>query len=176
MPEKQPPLKKTDAIILIQKARSVLLRVEDGLLVGLLLAILAMAVIQIVLRNVFDSGIIWGDILVRILVLWIGMTGAVVASRRGEHINVDIVTRYLSEAARSIVGAVVAILTAAICTVASYYSFKFVAAEASFGGTAFADIPVWTCQAIIPIGFAVIALRYVLLGAEHIFPAGRPSA
>ena len=135
-----------------------------------------MAVVQIVLRNLFDSGIIWGDILVRILVLWIGMTGAVVGSRRGEHINVDLATRYLPDAARLVVGAVVAMLTAAVCGVASYYSFKFVAAEAAFGGTAFADVPVWLCQVIIPFGFAVIAVRYFLLGVQNIIPAGPPSA
>jgi TRAP-type C4-dicarboxylate transport system permease small subunit len=169
-------LKKTNAIALLQKVRSILLRIEDGFLVALLVAILAMAVVQIFLRNVLDSGIIWGDILVRILVLWIGMTGAVIGSRTGEHINVDIVTRYLPEAARPVVRSAIAILTAAVCSVASYYSFKFVAAEAAFGGTAFADVPVWICQAIIPLGFAVIALRYLLLGIQNVLPAGPTSA
>jgi TRAP-type C4-dicarboxylate transport system permease small subunit len=169
-------LKKTNAIELLQKTRSVLLRIEDGFLVALLVAILAMAVVQIFLRNVFDSGIIWGDILVRILVLWIGMAGAVIGSRTGEHINVDIVTRHLSEAARPVVRSVIAILTAAVCSVASYYSFKFVAAEAAFGGTAFADVPVWICQVIIPVGFAVIALRYLLLGIQNILPSRPTSA
>ena len=168
-------MKKTDIIAHIAKLRSLLLRIEDGFLVALLLAILAMAVVQIVLRNLFDTGIIWGDILVRILVLWIGMTGAVVASRRGEHISVDIITRYLPSAARSVVSAAVATLTAAVCAVASYYSFKFVAAEAAFGGTAFAGVPVWICQAIIPVGFAVIALRYLLLGIQNLLPSGSTS-
>ena len=169
-------MKKTDPIALIKKARSILLRIEDSFLVGLLLAILAMAVVQIVLRNVFDTGIVWGDILVRILVLWIGMTGAVVASRRGEHINIDIVTRHLPAAARSIAGVLVSMLTAAVCGVASFYSFKFVVAEAEFGGLAFASVPVWLCQVIIPVGFAVIALRYVLLGVQNLLPSGPPSA
>jgi len=176
VPKIQPPSKKTDPLSLIQKTRSVLLRIEDGFLVSLLLAILAMAVVQIVLRNVFETGIIWGDILVRILVLWIGMTGAVVASRRGAHINIDIVTRYLAPPARSIVGAVVCLLTATVCGVAAFYSFKFVAAEAAFGGSAFAGIPVWLCQLAIPVGFAMIALRYVLLGIQNLLPTGPPSA
>lgn len=162
--------------MIIRKTGSVLLRIEDGILVGLLLAILAMAVLQIVLRNVFDTGIIWGDILVRILVLWIGMMGAIVASRRGEHINIDIVTRYLPAAARSVVGGLICMLTAAVCGVASFYSFKFVAAEAEFGGMAFANVPVWLCQVIIPIGFTIIALRYILLGIQNFYPSGPPSA
>ena len=168
-------MEKTDTITFLKKARSLLLRIEDGFLAALLVAILVMAVVQIVLRNVFDSGIIWGDVLVRILVLWIGMTGAVVASRRGEHINVDIVTRYLPPAARSVVGAFIAILTAGICAVASFYSFKFVAAEAEFGGSAFAGVPAWLCQLIIPLGFAMIALRYLLLGIHNVLHPGSSS-
>ena len=160
----------------MRKVRSVLLRVEDWFLVGLLLAILAMAVLQIVLRNVFGTGIVWGDILVRILVLWIGMTGAMVASRRGEHINVDILTRYLTPAAQTAVSTVVCTLTAAVCGIAAYFSFAFVAAEAEFGGTAFAGIPVWICQLIIPIGFAMIALRYLLLAIQNLLPPGQTGA
>ena len=169
-------MNKTGAITLIKTLRTLLLRIEDGFLIALILGILSMAVVQIVLRNVFDTGIIWGDILVRILVLWIGMTGAVVASRRGEHINVDIVTRFLPAAARSTAAAIVAILTAVVSAVAAYHSFRFVVAEAAFGGTAFAGVPVWLCQVIIPLGFAVIAMRYLLLAVQHILPAGRPSA
>ena len=103
------------------------------------------------------------------------MTGAVVASRRGEHINIDIVTRYLPTPARSTVGAIVSILTAAVCGFASFFSFKFVAAEAAFGDMAFAHIPVWVCQVIIPIGFAVICLRYILLGIQNFLPSRPPS-
>jgi TRAP-type C4-dicarboxylate transport system permease small subunit len=31
------------------------------------------------------------------------------------------------------------------------------------GMTAFADIPVWICESIIPVAFAVICLRYIIL-------------
>ena len=168
-------MKKNDIIALFQKARSFLLRIEDGFVVALLLVILAMAVVQILLRNMFDTGIIWGDVLVRILVLWIGMTGAVAASRRDEHINIDIVTRYLPFSARSAVKACVAILTALVCAIASFFSFKFVVAEAQFGGTAFAGVPVWLCQVIIPLGFAMIALRYLLLGIQNMLHRQPPT-
>jgi len=78
-----------------KQVQAFLYRVENGILVVLLLSMLAMAVFQIVLRNLFESGIVWGDILVRILVLWVGLAGAMVASRKGNHINIDILSRYL---------------------------------------------------------------------------------
>jgi len=144
--------------------RQMLLRVEDSILVALVLMIIGMAVNQIILRNLFGTGIIWGDIMVRILVLWIGMTGAMAASRRGDHINIDILTRYLPPQFKSVIRGFIAFLTAGISSVAAYYSFKFVAGEYSFGEQAFAGVPVWICEVIIPLGFSVIALRYFMLG------------
>ena len=72
-------------------------RIEDAFLVGLLAFMIGLAFTQIVLRNGFSGGIIWADGLIRILVLWIGLVGAMVASRNGNHINIDIITKYLPD-------------------------------------------------------------------------------
>ena len=45
---------------------TVLQKIEDSILIGLLLSIICMAVLQIVMRNLFDSGILWGDELIRV--------------------------------------------------------------------------------------------------------------
>jgi TRAP-type C4-dicarboxylate transport system permease small subunit len=46
----------------------ILHKIEDSILVGLLLLMICMAVLQIFMRNLFDSGILWGDALVKVLV------------------------------------------------------------------------------------------------------------
>jgi len=56
----------------LERVRVFLYRLEDGILFALVLLMIGMAVTQILLRNLFHSAIIWGDMLVRILVLWIG--------------------------------------------------------------------------------------------------------
>ncbi|MBW1607045.1 MAG: TRAP transporter small permease subunit [Deltaproteobacteria bacterium] len=141
----------------------ILYRVEDSILVGLLLLMITMAVLQIFLRNLFDTGIVWSDVLVRILVLWVGLLGAMVASRQGNHINIDILDRFLPERAKVVVSFVVEVFTAFICAIVAYYSLQFVQMEFADGGMAFAKVPVWLCEAIIPFAFLVIAIRYVLL-------------
>ena len=150
-----------------RRVQSFLYRVEDSLLVLLVLMIIGMAVTQIVMRNLFNTGIVWGDIMVRILVLWIGMVGAMVASRKGEHINIDILSRYLPHHFKKIVNSLVEFTTFIVCTAAAYYSVKFVLGEFEYGGTAFAGVPYWLCEAIIPIAFSVIALRYLLLSIHN---------
>jgi len=46
---------------------------EDALLVFSLLAMLCIALLQIILRNGFDSGMLWAESFSRVLELWIGM-------------------------------------------------------------------------------------------------------
>ena len=147
----------------IERFRKILHRLEDGILVGLLLLIIGMAVTQIVLRNLFEGGIVWGDVLVRVLVLWIGLFGAMVPSRKGNHICIDAVTRYMPKRVKGIINCVAAFFTAIVCTVMVYYSLQFVWMEFEGGAVAFARVPTWICEAVIPFAFAVIALRYFLL-------------
>ncbi len=148
--------------------QAILYRVEDAILVGLLALMIGMSVTQIFLRNLFESGIIWSDVLVRILVLWVGLVGAMVASRQGNHITIDLLDRYLPTTAKPIVNFVVELFTALICSVVVYYSLVFVQMEFVDGGTAFAWVPVWVCEAIIPFAFSVIALRYFILSFTNL--------
>jgi len=71
-------------------------RLEDGVLVALLLTMISLAVSQIVLRNGFDTGITWADSLLRVLVLWIALIGALVATRQQQHINIDLISRFFT--------------------------------------------------------------------------------
>ena len=48
---------------------------EDGILVVLLSVMILLAAAQILLRNVFDIGLFWGDQTLRILVLWVSLMG-----------------------------------------------------------------------------------------------------
>ena len=150
-------------ITFTKRAQMILHRVEDAILVGLLLLMIGMAVTQIFLRNLFGAGIVWSDVMVRILVLWVGLVGAMVASRQDNHIAIDILDRYLPERAKVYTNFVVRLFTALICTIVAYYSMLFVQMEFTDGGMAFARVPNWLCEAIIPFAFTVIALRYFLL-------------
>lgn len=143
-------------------------RLEDAILVGLLLIMIGMAVTQIFLRNLFEVGIVWSDVMVRILVLWVGLLGAMVASRHDNHITIDIFDRYMPERAKVYANFVIKLFTALICTIAAYYSLLFVHMEFADGGMAFAQVPTWLCEAIIPFAFTVIALRYFLLSLMNL--------
>jgi len=141
---------------------SFLQKIEDGILVGLLLLMIFIAVLQIFLRNLFDSGILWGDPLVRILVLWIGLIGAMVASRDNHHISIDVISRYLPDKIKKLSNLIISIFTSLVCAVMAYYSLIFVIMEKNDGILAFANIPAWVCESIIPVSFGIISFRYLL--------------
>ena len=143
-------------------------RIEDLILAVLLSTMIGMAAFQILFRNLFDAGIVWGDVLVRILVLWLGLGGALVATRKDKHIRIDIINRYLPESIKPIVETAVKLFSAAVCALVAYSSLQFVLAELTLGEMAFGKVPVWVCEAIIPISFAVIALRYFCMSLKNI--------
>jgi len=142
--------------------RTALLKLEDFILIGMLLAAILIAVTQIFLRNFFDSGLVWGDVFLRIIVLWIGMFGAMYASRNDEHINIELGIKYLSDTIKPYVQAVVYLFTATICGIVAWYSYQFVLFEYEDGSIAFAKVPVWLTEVIIPIAFANISIRYLI--------------
>ncbi len=140
-----------------------LLQIEAILLVSTFLFILLIAVLQIVLRNFFDMGIIWADTFLRIAVLWLGMMGALFASRNNKHINMNLGLKYLSGKRLRYVKAIVHLFTALICFVVAWYGVNLVLMEYEDAGIAFASIPIWVSVSIIPIGFTIMALRYFSL-------------
>jgi TRAP-type C4-dicarboxylate transport system permease small subunit len=136
---------------------------EDGLLVGLLLTMVFVAVMQIVLRNGFDGGFLWAESFLRVLVLWIGLAGAMAASREHRHISIDVLGRFLPPTAARVAVGFNALFTAGIAAALAWYSFDFVRLEYEAPSIAFANVPTWVCESIMPFAFTVIALRYLLL-------------
>ena len=143
-------------------------RCEDFALIGALLTMLAIALMQIVLRNFFDSGVLWAETFSRVLVLWLAMLGAMVATREQNHINIDVLSRYLQPLAIKLTRIVTSLGAAVICGAGAYYCYGFVQFEYEDGTIAFASVPNWLCQAIIPFGFGVMSLRFILQCLQQI--------
>jgi TRAP-type C4-dicarboxylate transport system permease small subunit len=161
-PNTPPKAVDPHAVHRLARLSAALHRLEDMLIAGLLCATLGLALYQIVLRNFLGAGIVWADTLLRILVLWLGMAGAMAATRQSGHINIDLLTRFLPGRLRRGAARLTTSFAAGVCFVAGYYSLQFVRSEFEMGGAAFAHVPIWVCEAILPVAFWVIALRYTL--------------
>ncbi|WP_111657172.1 TRAP transporter small permease [Isoalcanivorax indicus] len=142
-------------------------RFEDALIVLVLAGMILLAVLQILLRNFLGMSLTWIEPLLQNAVLWIGLLGAMIASRNDDHISVDALSHYLSETLLRWLAVCVDLFTCMICAVAGWYSLNAVRDEAEFGGVLLSighlDVQGWWLQIIIPLGFVSIALRYAVL-------------
>lgn len=121
-----------------------------------------LAAYQVIARNFFDTGLLWGDALVRVLVLWVTFVGATIASRNDEHIRIDLLTRFTGERSSVWLDRFRSLFTAFIAGVFAWYSAEFVLLDYQDGIIAFASVPAWICELVMPVGAALIALRYLI--------------
>ena len=140
---------------------------EDVLLVALLTAMILVAGAQILLRNLFDSAILWADPLLRVAVLWVGMIGAMVATRFDKQIAIDAVSRFLPQHWNYRIRVITDLFTAAVSAVVAWSAFRLMMEDRADGGMAISFVPVWVCESILPVAFGVISLRYLLFAVEH---------
>ena len=94
------------------------------------------------------------------------------ATREGKHIHIDVLTRFLPPRLRRASQGLVTVFAAGVCILACGVSFRFVPFEYIAGDLAFGRVPFWVCALILPLGFGVIALRYLiqlvlLIGGRH---------
>ena len=135
---------------------------EDAVLVLILTTMIFLAAIQIFLRNFLDMGFIWGDEMLRMLVLWLAVAGALAASRNDKHISIDVLNRFLPERLSLVVKVIVHLFTAVVCGVVAWHSLAFVQTSYEFEDVLLGNVPAWILQAVLPVGFGLIAWRYSL--------------
>jgi len=136
--------------------------VEDTLLGLILLTMVVLASSQVIMRNVFDSGFSWGDPLLRLLVLWLGLMGAMVATRMDNHITVDALLRILPPALKKLARIFTKLATALVCGILAWQAARLVAIDYEYQDMVIEHLPVWVGDLILPIAFAIMTLRLLL--------------
>ena len=121
------------------------------------------AVYQIIARNLFNEGVVWIDPLLRTLVLWVGLSGAVVATRTDHHIRIDIFAKYFPLDSLKYVQRIAYLFTMSVCLLIAWHAARFIYSEYEYGTIAFSGVPSWLTALIIPVSFSLIAFRYALL-------------
>ncbi len=135
---------------------------EDSLLIILVVSMIVLATGQIGLRNFFDVGIVWIDPLLRVLVLWTGLIGATVASRSNKHIRIDLLSHFFKKRVHMAMQSFIALFTTLVCAVIAWHGARWVYMDYADSLTAFAGLPAWALELIIPIAFGLIAMRYTI--------------
>ena len=88
---------------------------------------------------------------------------AVVATRTDNHIRIDFFTRYVSKKYIKYLQRSVYAFCIFVCGFIAWHALRFVQMDYEFNTIAFANVPAWITELIIPVGFLMIAFRYLLL-------------
>lgn len=143
----------------MNKTLAIIRWIEDGILAVLVLLLVGLAGAQILLRDFFDTGISWADPVMRDLVLWTGMLGALAAVRDDKHIALDVLQRFLPPLAQRLARAVTLLFAAAICGAMAWYCWVMLRNDLGSAGNG--PLPAWLPEVILPFAFALMTLRFI---------------
>lgn len=135
---------------------------ENAALVILLGSLILLAVGQIVLREVFETGLFWADELIKLLVLWLAMVGSVAATRDNRHIRVDALSHLLPGSIVKVIRLLVDTFAAVVCALIAFHSYRYLQLEIEFEDTVLIDTPAWVMHIIVPVAFALVSYRFLL--------------
>jgi TRAP-type C4-dicarboxylate transport system permease small subunit len=143
-----------------ERVDAIIDRVEQTVISILLSVMILIAFLQIVLRNIFATGLTWGDPLVRNLVLWVGFIGAAIATREGKHISIDVVSQLVPSRGKVVIEDIIHVSSFIICGLLTFAAVKFISNEALMGNSTFLGIRAWVPELILPITFGLMTIRF----------------
>lgn len=155
MSERQPPG-------LLERIEQAVDRFMSGSLAVLLLGLILLGLAQIVLRNAAGISLPWADGAMRAMVLWLTMIAAAVGAARLKHIRIDIAQRWIPPRFLGAIDRLLMMGTALICMAMAWFSLRLVGLEYGFQAIAFASVPSWVVLLIVPIGFVLMASRFLV--------------
>jgi TRAP-type C4-dicarboxylate transport system permease small subunit len=137
-------------------------RVEGTVFCIVLALMIGFSGLQIVLRNLFHTGLLWIDPLTRALVFWLAFLGALAATGRVRHLHIDVVQRALPPASAVATRRVLSIGAALVCALMSNGAYEYILHEKDAGTHGFLGIPTWVVESILVWGFGLLAYRFVV--------------
>ena len=142
---------------------------ENALLVVLLGTLVLLAVGQIILREVFETGFFRADELIKLLVLWLAMVGSIAATRDNRHIRIDALSHLLPDKAVTAVRLLVDTFAAVVCAVVAWQAWRYLQLEIEFEDTVLINVPAWIAHVVVPGAFALISYRFAVSVIREIF-------
>ena len=143
-----------------------LARAEEVFLAGALGLMVLVVFADFLLRETLNQGLIWAKELAVYLLVWVGFLGASLAVHRRRHLVIQSAEKLFPASIRKWTSCAGCLLTALLCLMLAWLGLKYVletraTQEVSLG----MGLPIWMVQAVIPLAFLIIGLRFLGLCA-----------
>lgn len=137
-------------------------KLEESLIAGLLALMAIVTCLQVALRYIFNSGVLWGMEVTTYAFVWMVLLGISYGIRTNSHIAVDLLVGKLPNGMRRIVVLVSGMLCLFYAAAMFWGSYLYVERLAFLNVDAQdIAIPKWLISVILPIGFGLLFFRLV---------------
>lgn len=145
--------------------REALHRLEEGLIALILGVMAVLTFVQVILRYVFNTGLIWQLEANFYLFSWLVMLGISYCVRVRAHIGVDAAVRLLPSGPRRTIGILVLLLALLYTVLMMYGAFDYIQQMYIIDVEA-EDIPIatWKLSVCLPLGFVLLFIRLLEMG------------
>jgi len=152
-----------------QRLQQAINHIEEGLMALFLAFMTALTALQVLLRYVFNTGLIWSLEATSYSFAWLVLLGMAYGVRTRAHIAVDLVMSRLSGRTLKVATALALAICVAYSLLMLYGGSVLVARLVELGNEA-RDLPIkrWILTSMIPLGFALLALRFLQMGWQFV--------
>ncbi len=153
----------------LSRAEDLLARAEGAALALLLAAMVGLAFGQVVLRR-FGLGLLWGDTLLKQLVMWTGFLGAALAAAAEKNFAWEAGQLAAPPRVKPWLRLASSLAGAAVCALLMQAAWRYAADDRATGEVLMTigrtSIPSWIASAGIPGGFLLVGLHMLFKSAD----------
>ncbi len=142
-------------------------KAENAVLAAALAAMMLLPLVEALLRRTLQTGISGQAAIVQHFTLVVGMVGGAIAAREGRLLSLGTVELLARGALRTPARILSGAVATAVTVLLGVAGVQFVASERAAAGTLAYGLPLWLVQAVLPLGFALIAWRLVRRVGDH---------
>jgi tripartite ATP-independent transporter DctM subunit len=144
-------------------------KLEKGTLVAAFLLAIALPLVDTVGRPLGGLHVPGSASYLEQITLWLAFLGGLLAVREGKHLTLSTVELFPEGSRRRRIARVLTYaVAAAVTAVLAYGSFKVVMADRQQGQVLPIGLPVWVSECVMPIAFALMAVRFVVRASPRL--------
>lgn len=126
----------------------------------LVLSMVFLALAQIIVRNLWQTGWNWVEPFLGMGLLWITMLGALAATGQGRHIAMDLVSALCPKNWTAVIQRFTSLFACAMCVMLAWAAGHFIGFYKDDTSVLLLGQPVWKYYTVIPVAFWLMALRF----------------
>ena len=135
-------------------------RIERTALAVLVTGMVALATLQIILRNVWHTGLNWAEPLLGMALLWLTMLGALAAAGLGRHLSIDLAVALVPQRWSTWLTRATSLFAAVVCGLLAWAAGRYVGFQREMDMSMLLGLPVWKHYLVIPVVFWLMTLRF----------------